>query len=610
MSRLQKLFLACAAGVCVTSAAQGADQILSGAISARSGEKLEGVTVSAKQEGSTITTSVYTDSSGVYVFPPLPGGKYRVWAQALGFETGKGSVDLTAARRQNFTLDEIADAERRFRQMPGELMAAGLPESTPQDAHMKRIFMNNCTACHSTSYVLQFRFDEAGWSKIIDLMKMVPNSGVYPGAKGPMNTIIHRHQKELAAYLARVRGPGESSMKIVSRPRPTGEAARAVWVLYDLPLNPDAGIATRYNPNDGSDWTLGTTSKIGQMPHDGGMGADGTIYYTLNNPNKLATIGKVDPRTGAVKYIKADAKGSLAANAHGLTRDAQNNFWFDVNPGRRGLGKLDTKTDTITIYQTPADMSPIGGAVTLDVDGKGMIWASTPSGAVRFDPQTEKFTEFKSVIPSQAPSGSGQTYGAAGDRDGNGWWAQMAQETVLKGDVASGKVVEIKMPPLKLDYISAEDRKFYEGVNHLSFNTPLPWHQGPRRMGTDKNDDVLWVGNSWGATWARINTKTNELRIVSLPDPTMQAYHIAVDSKHNVWGNLWTSDRIVKLDPKTNAWTVFDLPVRGTEIRHIAVTEREGKVHVVMPVYRTNHMGVLTVRSEAEIAALRAKAGL
>jgi len=237
-----------------------------------------------------------------------------------------------------------------------------------------------------------------------------------------------------------------------------------------------------------------------------------------------------------------------------------------------------------------------------------MIWASTPAGAVRFDPKTEKFTEFKSIIPTKAPKGSGATYGAAGDRDGNGWWAQMATDTVLKGEVATSKVIEVKLPPVKVDYITSEDRAFYDTVNDLTFNTPLPWQQGPRRMGTDKNDDGLWVGNSWGATWARINTKTLETRIVPLPDATMQPYHIVVDSRHNVWGNLWTSDRIVKLDPKTDTWTVFDLPVRGTEIRHISLLEREGKVHVVMPVYRTNHMGVLTVRTEAEVAALKASA--
>ena len=78
--------------------------------------------------------------------------------------------------------------------------------------------------------------------------------------------------------------------------------------------------------------------------------------------------------------------------------------------------------------------------------------------------------------------------------------------------------------------------------------------------------------------------------------------------KPDLWGNLWTSDRIVRLDPGTNTWAIFDLPVRGTEIRHIALSERGDKLSVVVPVYRTSQMGVLTVRSEAELAALKTKA--
>jgi len=326
----------------------------------------------------------------------------------------------------------------------------------------------------------------------------------------------------------------------------------------------------------------------------------------VNNPNRLATIGKVDRKTGEVKYLKADAANGQAATAHGLVRDPEGNFWFDVNPGRRALGKLDTTTEKITIYQTPQGMSPLGGAVTMDVDGKGQIWASTPNGAVRFDPVPEKFTEFKSVAATA--KGSIATYGAAGDRDGNGWWAQMALDTIGKGDVATGKAIAIKLPAAKMDRMGAEDRAFYETVTDLSFNTPVPWAQGPRRMGTDKNADILWVGNSWGATFAKINTKTLETTIIPFPDPTMQPYHIAVDTKHNVWGNLWTSDRIVRLDPSNNKWTSFDLPVRGTEIRHIALLERGDNIQVVMPVYRSSQMGVMTLRSEAEVEALKAQA--
>jgi len=608
MINARTVLLAAAASLMLSTGAHAAEQLLSGAIASQSGQKIEGVTVSARLVGSPIVTSVYTDTAGNYYFPPLQAGKYAVWAQALGFETTRSSVDLAAARRHNLVLKAMTDQERRVRQLPGELMVAALPEATPEDAQIKKIFTNNCTACHSSSYVLQFRFDEDGWNKIIDLMKVVPNNGSYPGPTAKPNEIIDRNQKALAAYLARARGPGETSMKFVSRPRPTGEAARVVWTLYDLPLNPDTGISTKYNPNDGTDWSLGTTSKIGQLPHDGGMGLDGNIYFTVNNPNRSVTVGKVDAVTGEVKFLKAEAPNGRAATAHGLVRDAQGNFWFDATTGRRGLGKLETVSEKITIYQTPSDMSPLGGAVTMDIDGKGKIWASTPNGVVRFDPQTERFTEFKSL--SKNPQGSAATYGAAGDRDGNGWWAQMAMDTIGKGEVASGKTLELKLPALQseINRMKAEDRAFYEGVNGLGFNTPLPWQQGPRRMGTDKNADVLWIGNSWGATLARIDTRTLETKIIPLPDPTMQPYHIVVDSKHNVWGNLWTSDRIVRFDPGANTWTTYDLPVRGTEIRHIALHERDGKVYVIMPVYRSSQMAVMTVRTTAELNALKARA--
>ena len=236
-------------------------------------------------------------------------------------------------------------------------MPAALPEETEADANMKRIFHNQCTGCHSPGYPLQFKFDEAGWNKIINLMKSIAGTGEYMGPNAKPNGIIEFNRKELAAYLARARGPGESSMKFKDRPRPTGEAARVVWQTYDVPLSPVAGMGARgakYPINDGYDWNLGTPSKLGQLPHDGAMGLDGNLYYTVNNPNPDVTIGKVDTKTGEVKYLKVDRKdGKYAATAHGLTRDGNGDLWFDVNPGRRSLGKLEAKTEKISVYETP-----------------------------------------------------------------------------------------------------------------------------------------------------------------------------------------------------------------------------------------------------------------
>jgi streptogramin lyase len=602
------LLLASAAAIMIAPApASAADHILSGSIASTAGEKLGGVTVSARLEGSTITNSVYTDESGNYYFPPMAAGKYKVWAQALSFERALGDVDLSANKQQNLTLAAITDPERRWRQLPGELMVASLPEETADDARIKRIFMNHCTGCHTPSYTLQFRFDEGGWNRIINLMKTVNNRGV--PQQGQNNQIISLNQKELATYLAKVRGPGESPIKIKERPRPTGEAARAVWTLYDVPLNQDVGIGTHYQVNDGTNWALGTPSYLMMIMHDGGMDLDGNLWFTSNALNKNVSLGRIDAKTGEVRHFRVNRNDGRAANTHGLTRDNEGNFWFDVDTGRRGLGKMDPKTEKITVYQSPNNMSPLGGAVTLDVDGKGMVWASSPDGVLRFDPKEEKFTEFKSKASKRA-NGTSITYGAAGDRDGNGWWAQMGWDTIGKADMTTGTTVEIKLPELKseIDKLSPEQIAAYDKVTDLSIGNPLPWGQGPRRMGTDKNADVLWVGNSWGSSFARIDTKTNAVTMVPFPDKAMQAYHIHVDSKHNVWGNLWTNDQVVKYDPSTAKWTTFEMPVRGSESRHISVYERDGTTKVVLPTYRSHQMFVLTLRSEADIAAVKTQA--
>ena len=64
-----------------------------------------------------------------------------------------------------------------MKQMSGVEYLHSLPQSTPADRRMVHAFKNNCTSCHTSSYVLQNRWDEHGWSILVDLMA-VPSSGV------------------------------------------------------------------------------------------------------------------------------------------------------------------------------------------------------------------------------------------------------------------------------------------------------------------------------------------------------------------------------------------------------------------------------------------------
>jgi streptogramin lyase len=126
-------------------------------------------------------------------------------------------------------------------------------------------------------------------------------------------------------------------------------------------------------------------------------------------------------------------------------------------------------------------------------------------------------------------------------------------------------------------------------------------------MGTDKNDDVLYVGNSWAGTLLKVNTRTEEASTVPLP-PNMKPYHVAVDSRHNAWLNVWMSDVVLKYDPAANKFTTYDLPTRGSEVRYVSLYEKDGQMKVALPSYRTRKVTVMRFRSEADMQALKAKA--
>jgi len=64
----------------------------------------------------------------------------------------------------------------------------------------------------------------------------------------------------------------------------------------------------------------------------------------------------------------------------------------------------------------------------------------------------------------------------------------------------------------------------------------------------------------------------------------------------------------MRFDPKTSTWTAFDLPTRGAEPRYVSLLEQNGKTQVVLPYFRARKVAVMTLRSEAEITALKAQA--
>lgn len=84
-----------------------ASSALTGKVTSQEEGAMEGVIVSAKREGSTITVSVVSDAQGQYSFPEdrLEPGKYAISIRAVGYDLASpGSVDLTAERPAHLDL--------------------------------------------------------------------------------------------------------------------------------------------------------------------------------------------------------------------------------------------------------------------------------------------------------------------------------------------------------------------------------------------------------------------------------------------------------------------------------------------------------------------------
>src|SRR5262245_52625014 len=101
--RMRHLLLSSAAAVAflaLLAAPQAqAQNALSGVVSSAEEANMEGVVISAKKEGSTITISVVTDAQGRYTFPAsrLGPGKYTIKARAAGYQLSGTPVAEVAA---------------------------------------------------------------------------------------------------------------------------------------------------------------------------------------------------------------------------------------------------------------------------------------------------------------------------------------------------------------------------------------------------------------------------------------------------------------------------------------------------------------------------------
>ena len=114
---------------------------------------------------------------------------------------------------------------------------------------------------------------------------------------------------------------------------------------------------------------------------------NGFVWGMLNAVNKM---GKVDPVTGNIEEFDIPVPNSFPRKA-GF--DANGDVWVGLH-GAGKLMKIDHTNNKFTIFQPPTENS---GVYAASVDQKsGLVWIAQQhvDKIGRFDPKTEKFTEF------------------------------------------------------------------------------------------------------------------------------------------------------------------------------------------------------------------------
>ena len=143
-------------GLAVASASAQTGPVLSGTVSSAEEGKMEGVLVSAKLQGSTITTTVVSDAQGHYAHSPpdvSEPGSYAISIRAVGYDLRRAE-DGNRHRRRNPGSDVADLALAKTKNLAGQLSNAEWIMSAPGPDQQKA-FLTNCVGCHTVQRLFQ-----------------------------------------------------------------------------------------------------------------------------------------------------------------------------------------------------------------------------------------------------------------------------------------------------------------------------------------------------------------------------------------------------------------------------------------------------------------------
>jgi len=488
-------------------------------------EAQEGVLVSAKRSGSTITVTVVSGKDGSYSFPAgrLDPGQYSLRIRAAGFELD-GPDQIVVAAEKTATVDL---ALRRTKDIAAQLTNAEWLASMPgTDAEKGQLL--NCVGCHTLARPLNSKYSADDFLNIVlPRMQGYVNQSIpaHPQLRRAERLMEERGDQRVQVY----RGAAEylASINLSSRPtwnfefktlpRPTGAATRVIYTEYDLPRE-----------------TI--------EPHDVIVDDRGMVWFSSFGEQNL---GRLDPRDGKVtEFPIVEHKPGFPTGLLGLRSDPQGNLWFG-NMYQATIAKFDPKTESFKFWPLEGEENIDAAQVNMvspqssAVDGK--VWSQNNgfAGIHRLDVATGKIETF---LPFKGVSGPHNVYDVIPDSKNNVYFSDFRQRHIGRIDAKTGEI------------------KLYE--------TPTP-NSAPRRGSMDAQDR-LWFGEYHADRIGMFDTKTGQFREWQVTPKWSAPYDVTVDKNGEAWTGSMLSDRVTRLNPATGEEISYLLP-RSTNIRRVFV---------------------------------------
>jgi streptogramin lyase len=500
---------------------------LTGQVTSSEEGAMEGVLVSARKDGSTVTITVVSDAQGSYSFPAskLEPGQYSVRIRAIGYDLDRPAT-VAVPPQQPAKLDlKLRKTEDLAAQMSNGEWLASFPGTDQQ-----KNAMLGCVGCHTLERVARSTHKADDFINVtLPRMQGYVNQSI-PAApqlrkgerrmeeRGDQRVQVYRAAADFLSGVNLSAGP-QWSFALKPLPRPKGRATRVVITEYDLPRQ-----------------TI--------QPHDVVLDTDGIAWYSSFGEQFL---GRLDPKTGkATEYPVPLHKPGYPTGFLGLRVDKAGDLWLG-NMYQATIVKFDRKTETFKYWTLPEEQNIDSAQVNMvspqfsHVDGK--VWSQNNgfAGVHRLDLATGKIETWEPF--KDAPKGEPHNiYDVVPDSQNNAFFTDFRQKHIGRIDAKTGEV------------------KLY------AILTPSP----ALRRGQMDAQDRLWFGEYRGDKLGVFDTKTEKFTEWAMPTRWTNPYDVVLDKNDDAWTGSMLNDRVVRLDTKSGQFTEYLLP-RSTNIRRVFV---------------------------------------